>query len=199
MGMFVSQLRSVPVGHYRYYAYVVDSSDSETHSHWLDKFFSVFAVRSGIDAVIVRGPQNLSIQLFEFLNRHAPDDLGRIELLFSATTCLIISEGALQSTTEPIYVLPLMQRGVDEASQSSFTDAVLNMLLEAIRERRIAAFMTSLGVAPIELFPTNGGMLIATLRNANEMLELKPNMGGIGLNLNAVIEKLLGPDQRNLP
>jgi hypothetical protein len=37
------------------------------------------AVRSGTDAVVVRGPRDLSFELTQFLQLHALSDFGRLE------------------------------------------------------------------------------------------------------------------------
>ena len=37
---------------------------------------------------------------------------------------------------------------------------------------------------------------LGTLRHLNQVLELKPNAAGLGVNLNAVLERLLGPARR---
>jgi hypothetical protein len=199
MGMYVSQLRSVPVGVYEYYAYLVDASANQVHSSAVDRFFEVFAKQSDIDAVIVRGPEDLSWQLFQFLQMHAPKDFARLERLFHEATCLLISEGALQITNKPIHVLPLMLSSAEGSDRSELADALLSSLLKALKEHRLSEFVQSLGVEQIALSEVDGRMLVATLRRLNEWMELKPNIAGMGLNLNAVIQSTLGPSQRSLP
>lgn len=199
MGMYVSRLRSVPVGLYEYYTYLVDTSAAQAHTGAIDHFFDAFAKQSGVDAVIVRGPEDLSWELFKFLQVHAPADLGRLESMFHEATCLVVSEGALQTTEKPIYVLPLMLPHAQEPEQSELVDALLASLLNALKAHQLGEFVVSLGAERIQLANINGGMFVATLRHANEMLELKPNIAGMGLNLNAVIQKALGPPQRQLP
>lgn len=199
MGMYVSRLRSVPVGLYEYYTYLIDTSASEAHSGSVDHFFDSFAKQSGVDAVIVRGPEDLSWELFKFLQLHASANFGRLESMFHEATCLVISEGALQTTTKPIYVLPLLLPTTDEPEQAGLADALLSSLVGALKANQLRDFVRSLGAEQIELSNISGGMLVATLRHAIEVLELKPNIAGMGLNLNAAIQKALGPSQRSLP
>jgi hypothetical protein len=199
MGMYVSQLRSVPVGRYDYYAYLVDASAAAVHSKDVDRFFDGFAKQSEVDAVIVRGPQDLSYELFQFLQIQAPNDFGRLEALFHEVTCLVISEGALQTTNKPVHVLPLRQRDVVAFEQPQFVDSLLAALLVAMRKDRLSEFVQSLGAERLTLNEIQDGMLVATLRRLNEALELKPNVAGVGLNLNAVIQRFLGPSERPLP
>lgn len=199
MGMYVSQLRSVPIGRYEYYAYLVDSSAGGAHSKEVDRFFNAFAKQSSVDAVIVSGPQDLTDQLYRFLRNHAPADFDRMEALFLKATCLIVSDGALQTTTEPVHVLPLMLGGAPPREDAPLVDKLLECLLAAMREHRLTEFMQSLGAERVTLTEIKGGMFVATLRSLNDVLELKPNLAGLGLNLNAVIQQALGPKQRPLP
>lgn len=199
MGMYVSQLRSVPVGVYKYYVYLIDASTSKTHAHEVDRFFDGFAKGSGAESVIVRGPQDLSWQLFQFLLDHVKGDFRLLENLFHETTCLLVSEGTVQETKKPIFVLPLRLAHNENPDEFDLSQAILISMLRAMAEERLAEFVQSLGAVQVELSEIKDGMLIATLRHANEILELKPNAAGLGLNLNAVIQKVLGSAQRQLP
>lgn len=199
MGMYVSQLRSVPVGRYEYYAYLVDASAAGVHSKEIDRIFDGFAKQSEVDAVIVRGPQDLSYELFQFLQSHAPKDFGRLEQLFHEITCLVISAGALQTTRKPVHVLPLLQRNEIGTDQSQFVDSLLGALLRAMSKGRLSDFVQSLGAEHLVLTEIKDGMWVVTLRKLNEALELKPNIAGVGLNLNAIIQRFLGPSERPLP
>ena len=51
--------------------------------------------------------------------------------------------------------------------------------------------MEELGAVHVPLKPFKPGMKVATLRRWNKVLELKPNLAGLGLNLNAAIEEYL--------
>jgi hypothetical protein len=96
------------------YIYLIDvSGAAEAHSAEISPELQRLAVESGTDAVVVQGPQNLSAELFEFLHKHAPKDFDRLEHLFHQVSSLVISEGALQVTTEPVYVVPLIPQGED--------------------------------------------------------------------------------------
>ena len=196
MGMYVSQLRSVPVGMFEYYVYLVDASEGAAHSPEIANALQDLAVRSGTDAVVVSGPRDLSFELFEFLQRHAQADFGRLEHLFHEVSSLVISEGALQTTTSQVFVLPLVPGRTDSANHSEVLAKLVAGLLDAMRRRRVAEFCMSLGAEQMRLTDLKGGLLVTTLRRLNEALELKPNLAGIGLNLNAIIEEILGPATR---
>jgi hypothetical protein len=196
MGMYVSQLRSVPVGAFRYYLYLVDAAHG-AHSETIDRFFNGIAT-SGVDAVIVRGPQNLSHELYTFFQSHAREDFDRLEILFREATCIIVGEGALQTTDKPIHILPLLYCDERAQDQLPTLTALMDALIQAMANGKLADFVRSLGAEEIKLGEVKRGMLIATLRRMNEALELKPNLAGLGVNLNAVIDRFLGHPERSL-
>lgn len=209
MGMHVSQLRSVPVGAFEWYVYVVDASRGGQHTDLMNRAFSMFAQESGPDAVIVTGPRDLSAELYRFLTEHAGEHFARLEFLLRSATCLVVSRGALQTTRGQIYVLPLAsETAADEAAsptdsdvddRSGFAFSVLRSLIAAMADDRVEAFMLELHSVAIPLSQIRDGLLITTLRNANRVLELKPNIWGVGLNLNGLIERVLSPESRQLP
>ena len=199
MGMYVSQLRSVPVGVYEYYVYLVDSSRNAIHSEEIGRAFQHFAVESGTDAVIVRGPPDLSYELFQFLQTHANSDFSRLETLFHEATCLLISEGSLQTTKTQVFVIPLVECEAPAPGQRPLIDQLLASLLRAMRSHALAEFCSSLGAREMKLTEISGGLIVATLRKMNEALELKPNIAGLGVNLNAILQRILGPSERPLP
>jgi len=199
VGMYVSQLSAVPIGTYQYYVYLVEPSPHGRHSESIAKLFQTFAATSDIDAVIVRGPQDLSQQLHEFLVKHATSDFTSIEQLFLKVSCLIVSEGSLQVTRNQIYVIPVPEQDVEGSNHGEYLDYLLGPLLEAMRAGSVSEFCRALGAKELSLSDIKGGMLVATMRRLNEVLQLKPNFQGIGLNINAIIERALGPAERSMP
>lgn len=199
MSMYVSQMRSVPIGVYRYYVYLVDSSQRCTHSDEIGQAFQKFAVDSGTDALIVRGPEDLSYELYKFLSQHAEVEFATLENLFHEVSCLIISRGALQQTSEKVFVLPLVDRLNTARENKPLIDTLLQLLLSSMRSGTIEGLCTSLGARNVHLSNIRDGLVIATLRQINEVLELKPNVAGLGVNLNAILQKVLGPNIRTIP
>jgi hypothetical protein len=198
MSMHVSQLRAVPVGLYNYYVYVVDASDASGDTTLIDNFFDRFAQQSEVSAVIVRGPENLSFELYKFLQKHAGENFSRIEDLFHNVTCLVVSEGALQTTRQPVYVLPLILKGGSREWLSEFLDSLLGGLIDAMRRGQVESLVRSFGSVQLPLAEISGGMFVSTLRWINSALELKLNIAGIGVNLNEKISRLIGPEARPL-
>ena len=129
----------MPTGLYEYYVYLVDASARSAHSKEVDRFFDNFARQSEVDAVIVRGPKDLSQELLQFLQAHAWADFERLESLFHEVTCLVIAEGALQSTSKPVHVLPVMPHDAQGSEQTELLEALLVSLLRAMREHQLAS------------------------------------------------------------
>ena len=171
MSMYVSQLRAVPIGMYEYYIYLVDASARAAHSGEIANALQDLAVQSGTDAVVVRGPRDLSFELHQFLQEHAPSDFGRLWNLFHEVSSLVISEGALQTTTSQVFVLPLIPGRADGASHAEVLAKLVAGLLDAMRRRRVGEFCISLGAEHMRLSALRDGLLVATLRRLNEALE----------------------------
>ena len=160
MGMYVSQLRSVPVGEYEYYVYLVDASEGAAHSPVIANALQGLAVQSGTVAVVVHGPGDLSMELFRFLQEQAPNDFSRLEHLFHETTALVISQGALQTTTSQVFVLPLLPASAVNSTHEELLSELVAQLLGAYAQGRVAEFCMSLGAEPMHLTNLRSGLLV---------------------------------------
>lgn len=198
MGMYVSELRSVPIGAFTYYLYLVDVSPNREHSNAIAAALQDLAVKSGASALVVSGPGNLSQELYGFLRTNAKSDFGGLEQLLHNVSSLVVCEGAIQTTKSTVFVLPLIAQGVTSDDAIAFLTELVGGLLEAMRSSRISDYCQSLGAEPLDLVDLKGGLLVSTLRNANKFFELKPGLGGVGVNLNAVIERFVGSPTRPL-
>ena len=56
--------------------------------------------------------------------------------------------------------------------------------------------VSSLGASKRELTEAGSGFFVRNLRRLNKIVELKPNVAGLGVNLNAAIGALLPPQAR---
>lgn len=187
MGFHVSTLHNLPVGSIRHFVHVLDISGG---LHTLARVL-------GRDAGLVVGPQNLTDELYQFLNRNVSSGFGAIETLLHNATCLVISEGHLAHTRSVVYVLPLsLPESSGEAHE--MINTLLRLLGHALQTGRLEAFVGDLGAVQVGLPDVGGGVLVCTLRHLNDVLELKPNVAGLGLNLNALIEKVLPPTARSI-
>lgn len=196
MGFHVSSLANLPVGTIEYFVHVIDATRGR-HGDWIAANLQRLTRDFGTNAGLVVGPQDLSQELYSFLNKNVDKDFAPLAKLLDSATCLLISEGHLTTTERPVYLLPIAtaKRDSDDAYQA--TEALLNMIAKAIGNESLEKFIESLGAHKIELTTIGGGMLVCTLRHLNDSLELKPNFNGLGVNLNAIIERLLPTQKRS--
>lgn len=196
MGFHVSTLHNLPSGGIRYFVHVLDNSGG-THAKWIEQNLHALAHGFGPNAGLVVGPEDLTTALYQFLERHVQGDFGAVEALLSRATCLVISEGHLAHTQRPVYLLPLaLPESTNEAH--NMIETLLKMLAEAIQANALEKMIVQLGATRLGLSTAGGGFIVCSLRHIGQTLELKPNMYGLGVNLNAVIEKLLPPAVRKM-
>lgn len=196
MGFHVSTLHNLPVGRIRYFVHVIDIS-SGLHSHWIDENLSFLADSLGPDAGLVTGPANVSSEIYEFLSHNLASRFCEIESLLHSTTCLLVSEGHLTTTESKIYLIPISTNDESEDAKE-FVQTILNSLAEALKRNELQQFLSKLGAQELELQNHRENFFVCTLRCLNEIVVLKPNIAGLGLDLNAAIERLLPSEQRSI-
>jgi hypothetical protein len=122
--------------------------------------------------------------------------------LLERATCLLVAHKDIRSTGAPLLLIPLESATSPEAGADSkedaegFVHALMQSVVEKVRDGTIMKHAEALGAARFELKSVRNGVVISTLRYVNKVLELKPNLAGIGLNLNVMIEKALGEARR---
>lgn len=194
MGFHVSTLHNLPTSHIRHFVHVLDMTNG-VHARWIAENLHVLAEGFGPSAGLVSGTENLTDELYQFLMKNVSENFGAVESVLHSATSLVISEGHLSTTNKPVYLLPLSPPEESEAAHEMIT-TLLNMLAISIREDRVREFVVKLGAIELGLTKAGGGFVVCTLREMNKMLELKPNVAGLGVNLNAIVEKLLPPEAR---
>jgi hypothetical protein len=195
MGFHVSTLHNLPSGNIKHFVHVLDISRG-AHGRWIAENLFSLAKDFGPNAGLVTGTADLSNELYKFLANNVTENFGAVEDLLHSATCLVISEGHLASTNNPVYLLPLSPPEESPAAQEMI-QALLSMLASAIKDGRVDDLLKSLGACQLSLSSAGGGLIVCTLREANRVLELKPNIAGLGLNLNALIERILPPEVRS--
>ena len=196
MGFHVSTLHNLPVGGIQYFIHVLDMSGGE-HAQWINENLHRLAATLGRDSGLVSGPADLSEELYQFLMRNLPDHFGTIEGLLHSSTCLLISEGHLAHTQKPVFLMPIaMPAASDEARE--LISALIAMIAAAIRSNTLQDLVQTLGAHKFELATVGGGFFVCNLRRLNKVLELKPNISGLGVNLNGAIEAYLPPATRRI-
>ena len=196
MSYYVSTLHNLPTGNLRFYIHVTDTTDG-THSKWITDNLHAIGQLFGPNAGLVTGPENLTTELHHMLKAHTADKFDLIDTILHRSTCLVISEGHLASTAKKVYLLPLAPPD-SSTDTHEFMDTLLRMLANALQAGKHEELFSNLGATPVALTPASGGFIVCSLRNINQVLDLKPNLIGIGLNLNALIDKLLPPVERKI-
>lgn len=197
MGFHVSSLTSLPVGTINYFVHVIDATRGRD-GDWIAENLNELAVGFGANAGLVVGPANLSQQLYGFLIKNTGKNFSAIEKLLKEATCLLISEGHLTITEKPVYLLPIATRKQDHDDARQATKTLINLIAKAVSNGSLDKFVESLGAQKIELSSISNGMFICTLKHLNNSLELKPNLNDLGININAIIEKLLLKQKRSV-
>lgn len=189
MGFHVSTLHNLPIGYIEYFVHVLDMSDG-AHARWVNENLYALASSFGRNAGLVTGPRDLSEELYRFLSKNLASGFGAVEGILYSTTCLVISEGHLANTDKPVYLIPIATPEATEGARELII-TLPDMIAESLRNSQLKQLVSSLGAQELELSSTGGGFWVCNLRRLNNMLELKPNVAGLGVNLNALIEASL--------
>jgi len=195
MGFHVSTLHNLPINGIEHFVHVLDMSGG-SHAKWIGENLQPLAASFGKNAGLVTGPTDFSQELYKFLSRNLASEFAAVEELLHSATWLVISEGHLARTTKPVYLIPVATPDASE-SANELISTLIRMIATAIQTDQLQALINSLGASKLDLKAT-GGFFICNLRRLNAVLELKPNVAGLGLNLNAVIEALLPPAARSI-
>lgn len=194
MGFHVTTLHNLPVGSIDHFVHVFDLSKG-MHAKWINANLSKLAAEFGRNAGLVTGPGDLSQELYNFLARSLKSDFPAVEKLLCSTTCLLISEGHLAHTKRPIYLIPIATP-IESPDAQELISALIDSVATSLREDRLQELVSDLGASKLELKEAGGGFVVCTLRYVNKVVDLKPNVAGLGVNLNAMIESLLPPEAR---
>lgn len=196
MGFHVSTLHNLPIGHIDYFVHVFDMTDG-VHARWVNENLYTLASSFGRNAGLVTGPRDLSEELYRFLSKNLAYGFGAVEGILHSTTCLVISEGHLANTEQPIYLIPIATPEATEDVRELII-TLLEMIAESLRNSQLKQLVSSLGAQELKLSSTHGGFWVCNLRRLNNILELKPNVAGLGVNLNAIIEASLPAAARSI-
>jgi hypothetical protein len=205
MGFNVGALSRVPLEIYDHYIFVVGDPEINAHAKWVQHNFAELARSLPAKTAIVAGTdRRLSSEVAQLIGEWGdgwrndnPAGSDLFALLADGTT-LIIAKGNIRTTKEPLVMVPLSLAGVfdnmepDEGALEEFMSKVFKAICEAIRDGKLNDLVDQLGASHIPLKPLPGGMIVTTLKRANEVLHLKPNLLGFGFNLNAAIDAWLG-------
>ena len=195
MAFYVSTLYNLPVGSIKYFIFVIDKSDG-VHSAWVNQNLQQLGETLGSAVGVVTGPDRLTKEVYRFLADNLKSNYGAVEGLLHETTSLLISEGSLSETQTSLYLIPVATNS--EQGDATVAAALIQRIGAALRENRLQEFIRCLGARELQLEAIGGGFIVCTLRQINDVFVLQPNLAGIGVNINAVIEKFLPPETRSL-
>ncbi len=194
MGFKVTTMHNVPVGILEYFIYVLEHSASHKYTDWFDANFEDVGKQLGNRSAIVQGyDANLTNEIFEFLCRNAENqsEAIAIEEALMGTVSLLISRGNLYQTEYPIVVIPLAKKADERAESEELMSEIMSDVLKHIHDDCIDELAKKLGGEEFKLKDARGGLFFSTLRYLNKVIQLKPNIVGLGADINAVLEPLL--------
>ena len=186
MGFYVSALRNVPADRFNHYIYVVDCSGGSIHTSWINENLDLIGQDIGSGAGIISGPDDLSREVFDFLCHELEDGFGDVENLLHSSTCLLIADNVLNESYRNIFLVPLSSGGTDDNELHEYMNQVIDGIVDAISTGKFSSYLEKNSVASFKL-KQKGELLVDS---ANSIIELKPNIAGIGLNVNALIERI---------
>jgi hypothetical protein len=193
-GYRVSGLAHVPENKGDWHLYVVGTTSWE-QDRWLKTNFNALAADIGPDGVIVAGhDQQLKTDIRKFSMKYSET---KIENLIDGSQFCILSRGDLLATMHPIYFIPLPVSGERGADVIEVMDAIIRRIVNCISSGKVADLLRELQVEEVRL-KGGGSYFISTMKKINEVIQLKPNLFGIEINLNAVIESFLKNQRRTI-
>lgn len=194
MGYSVGSLTRVPLEIYDHCIFVVGDHKMNKRARWLQANFARLAGSLPRKTALVAGTNHeVSEEVRNLICGAAEDEDGagwKHFLFLSEHTSLVISRGVIRKTNSPLMLVPLGGMAGDEDSDE-FMGAVFSAVCDAIRDSRVNELVEELGAVQVPLRPFKPGMKVATLKRVNQLLELKPNLAGVGFNLNAAIDDYL--------
>lgn len=192
MGYNVGSLTRVPLEVYDHCIFVVGDPGINKRALWIQNNFGRLAQSLPQNTALVAGTNyKVSQEVMGLICDAADQGNGWRHFTFLADhTSLVISKGDIRKTNSPLILVPLGGSGGDSDSDE-FMGAVFMAVCNAVKVGRVDALVDELGGVHVPLMPFKPGMKVATLRRLNQVIELKPNLAGLGFNLNAAIEQYL--------
>lgn len=196
MGYNVGSLTRVPLEVYDHCIFVVGDPEINKRAQWIQNNFGRLAQSLPDKTALVAGTNHkVSQEVIGLICEAADQDDGegkgwRHFMFLADHTSLVISKGDIRKINSPLILVPLGGAGGD-ADSDEFMGAVFKAVREAVKAGRVDALIEELGGVHVPLRPFKPGMKVATFRRLNKVLELKPNLAGLGVNLNAAIEQYL--------
>jgi hypothetical protein len=194
MGFAVTSIHRVPQAGFDWYVYVV-CGDASTRNA-IDERLAEFGYAIGRQAAFVTGTEDYNRELLAILQKSNYEGLTDFQDLFHTTPCLLISSGNLLTTSAPVYVLPIPSLEETTGHALTVLRTLVDMIEKAIAANSMETLFKDIGARQVALSALPGGVVVATLARFNQVVKLEPNVFGIGINLNRIVEKWLKARQR---
>lgn len=186
MGFYVSTLRNVPADRFNHYIYVVDCSGNSSHSSWINENLDLIGQAIGSGAGIISGPDDLSWEVYGFLCNELEEGFSEIEQLLHTSTCLLITDNILSENQRDAFLIPLSSGSAEDNGLHEYMNQVIEGIVDSMSSGKFIDYLNTNAAAKFRI-KQKGELLIDS---ANSIIELKPNIAGIGININALIEKI---------
>jgi hypothetical protein len=196
MGFKVTTLYNVPSGAINYYIYVVEHSASHIFETWIDRHFDELGEDLGEHAAIVRGYKNSRMvwEIMEIVDTHGrpKDRAQKFARLFMSSTCLVVSEGPISHGQSRVVVIPVaIDNGRANEHDEEFISRLMGEVVGHIRSGNFDGLVDKLGISACQLDVGGRNWVVSTLDNLNAVTHLRPNIFGIGVNINELITRCL--------
>jgi hypothetical protein len=200
----VGALEKVPFAVYDYYVFVVCGKEREEHALWINEHFSqIVKYLDGNTAIVSGTSQRLQQEITKLLQQWSLDwdesegfPAGSLYDLLRAGTTLVISQGDIRNTEKPLILIPLELAvagvpNVKSEDVNEFMTQVFQSICTAAKEMKVEELVDQIGGYKVPLKTLNSGVIISSLKHVNDVVHLKPSLFGIGVNINALIERAL--------
>ncbi|WP_415401734.1 hypothetical protein [Tateyamaria sp. SN3-11] len=187
MGYKISNLANLPENLGDFHAFIIGEGTGP-QLDWMRGNFDRLAQEIGPDAIVVQGhDQTLTEDILALLKRYSNEQTTAFldEGLF-----LFVSEGHPLTTMKPVFVFPLTQADEHSDDAVGYMAAIVDRVIGAIRSDEFSDLVAEKSPDSYSMH-YGGGLFFQFLTRLNETLELKPNIIGLGVNFNEIIQAKL--------
>lgn len=194
MGYKISNLASLPENDGDFHVFIIGEGGEEQLA-WVTSNFDQLAKDIGPRAVVVQGHNDqLTHEIVSLVRKYSNENSEAV--LFQGLF-LFVSEGHPQTTMKQVYVFPLTSTDLEAAESVEYMAEVVGRVVGAIRS---GTFSEMAADESRDTFTMHygGGLVFKFLKSLNDIIELKPNVVGFGINFNAMIEAKLKRYERSV-
>ena len=204
MGFNVGSLSRLPLRIFDHFIFIVGENEGNSDARWVKKNFSDLVDKLPEGTALVTGTdENLTNEIEDIISTcgdaWSTGDViaGELYHFLANGTTLVISRGDIKTTNKPLILIPLATHMGDEQTDETendreeFVSGIFQTVCDAIRSNELDDLVERIGGVELRLKQLRGGVVLSTLKRLNECVDLKPNVIGVGLNINAIVENWL--------